>query len=50
MSHGGVAIGRGHPVLVYWVLAFLRMGTVGLTAQARNNDDAEVAALVTGGG
>ena len=35
---------------LYWVFGFLRMGTVGLTAQAAgNNDAAEVAALLTRG-
>ena len=35
---------------LYWVFGFLRMGTVGLTAQAAgNNNEAEVAALLTRG-
>ncbi|WP_448326822.1 MATE family efflux transporter [Sulfitobacter sp. M13] len=46
------AVGIGAIILssLYWVFGFLRMGTVGLTAQAAgNNDDAEVAALLTRG-
>ena len=46
------AVGLGAIILsaLYWVFGFLRMGTVGLTAQAAGNDDtAEVAALLTRG-
>lgn len=46
------AVGIGAIILssLYWVFGFLRMGTVGLTAQAAGNDDhAEVAALLTRG-
>ncbi len=46
------AVGIGAIILssLYWVFGFLRMGTVGLTAQAAgNNDAAEVAALLTRG-
>lgn len=46
------AVGMGALVLsaFYWVFGFLRMGTVGLTAQAAGQgDDAEVAALLTRG-
>ena len=44
------AVGVGAVVLsaVYWIFGFLRMGTVGLTAQAAGEDNrAEVAALLT---
>jgi MATE family multidrug resistance protein len=44
------AVGVGAIVLsaVYWIFGFLRMGTVGLTAQAAGEGDgAEVAALLT---
>ncbi len=44
------AVGIGAIVLgaIYWVFGFLRMGTVGLTSQARGaGDGAEVAALLT---
>ncbi|MGJ8627667.1 MAG: MATE family efflux transporter [Sulfitobacter sp.] len=46
------AVGLGAIILsaLYWVFGFLRMGTVGLTAQAAGNGDtAEVAALLTRG-
>ena len=46
------AVGLGAIILsaFYWVFGFLRMGTVGLTAQAVGNEDrAEVAALLTRG-
>ncbi|KIN61945.1 DNA-damage-inducible protein F [Sulfitobacter noctilucicola] len=46
------AVGLGAIVLsaFYWFFGFLRMGTVGLTAQAAGDDDtAEVAALLTRG-
>ncbi|MBD3664273.1 MATE family efflux transporter [Sulfitobacter aestuariivivens] len=46
------AVGLGAILLsaFYWVFGFLRMGTVGLTAQAAGNgDDGEVAALLTRG-
>tara|TARA_R110002049_G_scaffold23781_5_gene84568 strand:+ start:17727 stop:19103 length:1377 start_codon:yes stop_codon:yes gene_type:complete len=46
------AVGLGAIILsaIYWIFGFLRMGTVGLTAQAAGNDDtAEVAALLTRG-
>jgi multidrug resistance protein, MATE family len=47
---GAVGIGAIILSALYWVFGFLRMGTVGLTAQAAgNNDDAEVAALLTRG-
>jgi MATE family multidrug resistance protein len=44
------AVGLGAIILssVYWVFGFLRMGTVGLAAQALGaRDRAEVAALLT---
>ena len=44
------AVGIGAVILgaVYWIFGFLRMGTVGLTAQALGSGDAaEVAALLT---
>ncbi|MDU8912765.1 MATE family efflux transporter [Aestuariicoccus sp. MJ-SS9] len=44
------AVGVGAIVLsaVYWIFGFLRMGTVGLTAQAAGaNDRSEIAALLT---
>ncbi|WP_425045648.1 MATE family efflux transporter [Primorskyibacter sp. S87] len=44
------AVGLGAMILsaVYWIFGFLRMGTVGLTSQARGaGDDAEVAALLS---
>jgi MATE family multidrug resistance protein len=46
------AVGLGAIILssFYWIFGFLRMGTVGLTAQAvGENDPAEVAALLTRG-
>ncbi|WP_269084764.1 MATE family efflux transporter, partial [Sulfitobacter sp. HI0023] len=46
------AVGLGAIILsaLYWIFGFLRMGTVGLTAQAAGHgDDAEVAALLTRG-
>ena len=46
------AVGLGAIILsaFYWVFGFLRMGTVGLTAQAAGDgDNAEVAALLTRG-
>ncbi|MDF1728161.1 MAG: MATE family efflux transporter [Sulfitobacter sp.] len=46
------AVGLGAVILsaFYWVFGFLRMGTVGLTAQAvGNRDEAEVAALLSRG-
>ncbi len=46
------AVGLGAIVLsaFYWFFGFLRMGTVGLTAQAAgDNDHAEVTALLTRG-
>lgn len=47
---GAVGIGAIILSALYWVFGFLRMGTVGLTAQAAGNqDDAEVAALLTWG-
>ncbi len=47
---GAVGIGAIILSALYWVFGFLRMGTVGLTAQASGNgDDAEVAALLTRG-
>lgn len=47
---GAVGIGAIILSALYWVFGFLRMGTVGLTAQAAGNqDDAEVAALLTRG-
>tara|TARA_R110002074_G_scaffold129183_4_gene270142 strand:- start:221 stop:1588 length:1368 start_codon:yes stop_codon:yes gene_type:complete len=47
---GAVGIGAIILSALYWVFGFLRMGTVGLTAQAAgNNDDAEVAAFLTRG-
>jgi MATE family multidrug resistance protein len=47
---GAVGIGAIILSAVYWIFGFLRMGTVGLTAQAAGNgDDAEVAALLTRG-
>ncbi len=47
---GAVGIGAIILSAFYWVFGFLRMGTVGLTAQAAgNDDDAEVAALLTRG-
>lgn len=47
---GAVGIGAIILSALYWVFGFLRMGTVGLTAQAAgNNDHAEVAALLTRG-
>ncbi|KIN73624.1 DNA-damage-inducible protein F [Sulfitobacter guttiformis KCTC 32187] len=45
---GAVGIGAIILSAVYWVFGFLRMGTVGLTAQAEGQGDAgEVAALLT---
>lgn len=44
------AVGLGAVILtaIYWIFGFLRMGTSGLTAQARGADDApEVAAMLT---
>ncbi|SFS66339.1 multidrug resistance protein, MATE family [Sulfitobacter marinus] len=47
---GAVGIGAIILSALYWLFGFLRMGTVGLTAQAAGNgDDAEVAALLTRG-
>jgi MATE family multidrug resistance protein len=47
---GAVGIGAIILSALYWVFGFLRMGTVGLTAQAAGNgDEAEVAALLTRG-
>ncbi|MGB7240606.1 MAG: MATE family efflux transporter [Sulfitobacter sp.] len=45
---GAVGIGAIILTTLYWLFGFLRMGTVGLTAQAAGRgDDAEVAALLT---
>ena len=44
------AVGLGATILtaIYWIFGFLRMGTAGLTAQARGaRDEGEVAALLT---
>lgn len=47
---GAVGIGAIILSALYWVFGFLRMGTVGLTAQAAGNEDqAEVAALLKRG-
>ncbi len=47
---GAVGIGAIILSAVYWIFGFLRMGTVGLTAQATGRGDhAEVAALLTRG-
>ena len=47
---GAVGIGAIILSALYWVFGFLRMGTVGLTAQAAgDHDEAEVAALLTRG-
>ncbi|MEM9967393.1 MAG: MATE family efflux transporter [Pseudomonadota bacterium] len=47
---GAVGIGAISLSALYWVFGFLRMGTVGLTAQALGNaDQSEVAALLTRG-
>ncbi|WP_370400681.1 MATE family efflux transporter [Sulfitobacter sp. JB4-11] len=47
---GAVGIGAIIISAIYWVFGFLRMGTVGLTAQAAGEgDSAEVAALLTRG-
>ncbi|KIN70857.1 DNA-damage-inducible protein F [Sulfitobacter noctilucae] len=47
---GAVGIGAIILSAFYWVFGFLRMGTVGLTAQAAGNEDVpEVAALLTRG-
>ncbi len=47
---GAVGIGAIILSAFYWFFGFLRMGTVGLTAQAAGSDDtAEVAALLTRG-
>ena len=47
---GAVGIGAVILSALYWIFGFLRMGTVGLTAQAAGHgDDAEVAALLTRG-
>ncbi|WP_341234477.1 MATE family efflux transporter [uncultured Sulfitobacter sp.] len=47
---GAVGIGAIILSALYWIFGFLRMGTVGLTAQAAGHgDDAEVAALLTRG-
>ena len=46
------AVGLGAIILsaLYWIFGFLRMGTVGLTAQAAGNgEEGEVAALLTRG-
>jgi len=45
---GAVGIGAVILTAIYWMFGFLRMGTSGLTAQARGADDrAEVAAMLT---
>ena len=45
---GAVGIGAIILSALYWVFGFLRMGTVGLTSQARGaGEDGEVAALLT---
>ncbi|MFX0547040.1 MATE family efflux transporter [Roseovarius sp. S1116L3] len=45
---GAVGIGAVILTAIYWLFGFLRMGTSGLTAQARGADDrAEVAAMLT---
>jgi len=45
---GAVGIGAVVLTSIYWVFGFLRMGTTGLTAQARGaGDGAEVAALLS---
>lgn len=47
---GAVGMGAAALSAIYWIFGFLRMGTVGLTAQASgNNDSAEVDALLTRG-
>lgn len=47
---GAVGIGAIILTAIYWLFGFLRMGTVGLTAQARGADDGrEVVALLTRG-
>ncbi|MGJ8544388.1 MAG: MATE family efflux transporter [Sulfitobacter sp.] len=47
---GAVGLGAAIITLVYWLFGFLRMGTVGLTAQAAGNGDgAEVDALLMRG-
>jgi len=47
---GAVGIGAIILSAIYWIFGFLRMGTVGLTAQAAGRGDrAEVAALLTRG-
>ena len=47
---GAVGIGAIILSAIYWMFGFLRMGTVGLTAQAAGEgDQAEVAALLTRG-
>ena len=45
---GAVGIGAIILSTVYWIFGFLRMGTSGLTSQARGqNDSSEIAALLT---
>jgi MATE family, multidrug efflux pump len=45
---GAVGIGAIILTAIYWIFGFLRMGTAGLTAQARGaGDSGEVAALLT---
>jgi len=45
---GAVGIGAIILTAIYWIFGFLRMGTTGLTSQARGaGDTAEVAALLT---
>lgn len=45
---GAVGIGAVILTAIYWIFGFLRMGTSGLTAQARGaGDTAEVAAMLT---
>ena len=47
---GAVGLGASILAAIYWIFGFLRMGTVGLTAQAAGNGDtSEVAALLTRG-
>ena len=45
---GAVGIGAIILTAFYWIFGFLRMGTAGLTAQAKGaKDDGEVAALLS---
>ena len=45
---GAVGIGAVVLTAIYWMFGFLRMGTTGLTAQARGaGDEAEVSAMLT---